>query len=71
MPINLMPDVMLAHRKMTHRNLAEPTRIAKQRLSLVKSGKVMRVGFEIRAANCKAPDCRPDELPEYLLEGKG
>lgn len=70
MPINLMSEVMPAFRKMTFRNLAAPTRIARQRLSRVKSGRMMRVGFEIRAANCKARDFRPGYVPPYLPEGK-
>lgn len=71
MPINLMRDVMLARRKMTSRNLAETIRIARQRLSFVKSGKVKAARFGNLAAICEAPDCRPGDLPEYLPEGRG
>ncbi|WP_135449863.1 helix-turn-helix domain-containing protein [Tabrizicola caldifontis] len=68
MPINVTLDVMLARRKMKSKELAERIGITEQNLSLLKSGKVKGVRFETLAAICRALDCQPGDLLEYLPE---
>lgn len=71
MPINVTLDVMLARRKMKSKDLAERIGITEQNLSLLKSGKVKGVRFETLAAICRALDCQPGDLLEYLPEDGG
>jgi putative transcriptional regulator len=67
-PITVRLDVMLARRKMRSRELARRIGITEQNLSLLKSGKVKGVRFETLAAICRALDCQPGDLLEYLPE---
>ena len=62
-------DVMLAHRKMRSRELAERIGITEQNLSLLKSGKVKGIRFDTLAAICAALDCQPGDSLEAVAEG--
>lgn len=62
-------DVMLAHRKMRSRELAERIGITEQNLSLLKSGKVKGIRFDTLAAICAALDCQPGDILEAVAEG--
>jgi putative transcriptional regulator len=64
--INL--DVMLAKRKMRSKQLAEMVGITEQNISLVKSGKVRGVRFETLNAICKALECQPGDILEYVRD---
>lgn len=64
MQIIVRLDVMLAHRKMRSRELAEIIGITEQNLSLLKSGKVKGIRFETLAAICAALNCQPGDLLE-------
>jgi len=66
MPINVRLDVMLAKRKMRSNELAEAIGITQSNLSLLKSGHVRGVRFATLEAICKALDCQPGELLEYV-----
>ncbi|MEJ6005517.1 helix-turn-helix transcriptional regulator [Paucibacter sp. AS339] len=66
MPIIVTLDVMLAKRKMRSRELAEAVGITEANLSLLKSGKVRGVRFDTLAAICKALQCQPGELFNYV-----
>lgn len=66
MPIVVKLDVMLAHRKMRSRELAERIGITEQNLSLLKSGKVRGVRFETLAAICEVLQCQPGDLLEFV-----
>ena len=61
-------DVMLAKRKMKSKDLADAIGISETNLSLLKQGRVKGVRFNTLEAICKALDCQPGELLEYVEE---
>ncbi len=65
MPIIVRLDVMLAHRKMKSKDLAEKVGITEANLSLLKSGKVKGVRFETLEKICKELNCQPGDLLEF------
>jgi putative transcriptional regulator len=65
MPIIVNLDVMLARRKMRSKELAERIGITEQNVSLLKSGKVKGVRFDILALICEVLDCQPGDILEY------
>ena len=71
MPIVVNVDVMLARRKMTSTELAEKIGLSTVNLSNLKTGKVKGVRFTTLDAICKALDCQPGDLLEYLPVGDG
>lgn len=62
--INL--DVMLAKRKMKSYELSEKIGITKANLSILKSGKAKAIRFSTLEAICKALDCQPADILEYM-----
>ena len=66
MPIIVNLDVMLAKRKMKSKELAEIIGITTANLSILKSGKAKAVRFSTLEAICKALDCQPSHLLEYV-----
>lgn len=66
MPIIVHLDVMLARRKMRSRELAEMVGITEQNISLLKSGKVRGVRFDTLERICKALQCQPGDLLEWV-----
>jgi putative transcriptional regulator len=66
MPIVVRLDVAMARRKMRSNELAEAIGITQSNLSLLKSGHVRGVRFSTLEAICKALDCQPGELLEYV-----
>ena len=71
MPIVVNVDVMLARRKMTSTERAEKIGLSTVNLSNLKTGKVKGVRFTTLDAICKALDCQPGDLLEYLPGGDG
>ena len=68
MPIVVRLDVMLAKRKVRSNELADAIGITQSNLSLLKSGHVRGVRFATLEAICKALDCQPGEILEYVPE---
>lgn len=66
MAIVVRLDMMLAKRKMRANTLAETIGITPSNLSLLRSGKVRGVRFATLEAICKALDCQPGDLLEYV-----
>jgi len=66
MPIVVRLDVALAQRKMTSRELATTIGISEQNLSVLRSGKARGVRFNTLEAICKALDCQPGDLLEFM-----
>ena len=62
--INL--DVILAKRKMSLTELAEKVGITLANLSVLKTGKAKAVRFSTLEALCRALDCQPGDLLEYV-----
>ena len=61
-------DVMLAKRKMRSKELAEIIDITTANLSILKSGKAKAVRFSTLEAICKALDCQPADILEYIKD---
>ncbi|MBR3292026.1 MAG: helix-turn-helix transcriptional regulator [Bacteroidales bacterium] len=66
MPIIINIDVMLARRKMSSGELAQRIGISAANLSILKTGKAKAVRFTTLEAICKALDCQPGDLLEYV-----
>jgi putative transcriptional regulator len=66
MPIIVNLDVMLAKRKMRSKDLAEIIGITTANLSILKSGKAKAVRFSTLEAICKALDCQPADILEFV-----
>ena len=59
-------DVMLARRKMSSGELAERVGITPANLSILKNNKAKAVRFSTLDALCRALDCQPADLLEYV-----
>ena len=68
MPIIIKIDVMLAKRKMQSQELAEKIGITQANLSILKTGKAKALKLSTLEAICKALDCQPADLLEYIPE---
>ncbi|MDH0660279.1 MULTISPECIES: helix-turn-helix transcriptional regulator [unclassified Empedobacter] len=62
--INL--DVMMAKRKMSLNELSEKVGITLSNLSILKNGKAKAIRFETLNAICKALDCKPGDIIDYM-----
>ena len=62
--INL--DVMMAKRKMGLTELAKEVDITLANLSILKNNKAKAVRLETLNAICKALDCQPGDILEYI-----
>lgn len=64
--INL--DVVLARRKMSLTELSEQVGITLANLSVLKTGKAKAVRFTTLDALCRALDCQPGDILEYVSD---
>ena len=71
MPIIVNLDVMLAKRKMSLSQLSEQVDVTIANLSILKTNKARAVRFSTLEGICKALDCQPGDLLEYVGEGDG
>ena len=63
-------DVMMAKRKMSLNELSEKVDLTLSNLSILKTGKAKAIRFSTLTALCKALDCQPGDLLEYVQETK-
>lgn len=68
MPIVVNLDVMLAKRKMSLSQLSEQVDVTLANLSILKTNKARAVRFSTLEAICRALDCQPGDILEYLPE---
>ena len=61
-------DVMMAKRKIGLGELAEKIGLTQANLSILKNNKARAVRFSTLDAICKALDCQPGDLLEYVPE---
>ncbi len=61
-------DVMLAKRKMSVTELSEKVGITMANISILKNGKAKAIRFSTLEAICKALDCQPGDILEYMGE---
>lgn len=66
MPIVVNLDLMLAKRDMKSNELAEIVGITTANLSILKTGKAKAIRFSTLEAICKAIDCQPSDILEYI-----
>lgn len=71
MPIIVNLDVMLAKRKMTLSQLSEQVDVTLANLSILKTNKAKAVRFSTLEAICKALDCQPGDILEFVEEAAG
>jgi putative transcriptional regulator len=70
MPIVVNLDVMMARRKMSLNELSEKVDLTLANLSILKTGKAKAVRFSTLEAICKALNCQPGDILEFVEEGK-
>ena len=70
MSIMVNLDVMMAKRKMSLGELAQKVDITMANLSILKNNKARAVRFSTLEAICKALDCQPGDILEFVPDGK-
>ena len=68
MPIIVNLDVVLAKRKMSLSQLSEQVGVTLANLSVLKTNKAKAVRFSTLEAICKALDCQPGDILDYIPE---
>ena len=66
MPIILRLDRVMADRKMSLNELSEKVGITIANMSVLKNGKAKGVKFSTLEAICKALDCQPGDILEFV-----
>lgn len=66
MPIVVNIDVMMAKRKMSASSLAEKIDLTPANLSILKNNKARAIRFSTLDALCKALNCQPGDILEYV-----
>ena len=66
--INIRLDYVLLDKRMKLKDLADMTGIAMNNLSVLKTNKARAIRFSTLEAICKALECTPGELIEYIPE---
>lgn len=68
MPIVVNLDVMMAKRKISSGELAEIIGITPANLSILKNNKAKAIRFSTLEKICKALNCQPKDILEYVEE---
>jgi len=68
MPIIVNLDVMMAKRKISLNELSEKVDITLSNLSILKTNKAKAIRFSTLEAICKALDCQPGDILEYVQD---
>ena len=63
-------DVMMARRKMSLGELSQKVDVTMANLSILKNNKAKAVRFSTLEAICKALDCQPGDILEYVPGGE-
>ena len=61
---------MMAKRKMSLNELSEKVELTLSNLSILKTGKAKAIRFSTLEAICKALNCQPADILEYVEEGQ-
>jgi putative transcriptional regulator len=69
--INVRLDYVLLDRRMKLKDLAEATGLAVNNLSILKTNKARAIRFSTLNSLCKALDCTPGDLIEYIPDERG
>jgi len=68
MPIVVNLDIMMARRKMSLNELSQRVDLTLANLSILKTGKAKAIRFSTLEAICKALECQPADILEYIDE---
>ena len=71
MPIVVNLDVVMARRKMSLNELAAKVDLTLANLSILKNNHAKAVRFTTLEAICKALDCQPGDILEYVPDDAG
>ena len=63
-------DVMMAKRKMSLGELSQKVDITMANLSILKNNKARAVRFSTLEAICRALDCQPGDILEFVPDGE-
>ena len=66
--INIRLDYLLLDRRMKLKDLAQATGLAVNNLSILKTNKARAIRFSTLNSLCKALNCTPGDLIEYIPE---
>ena len=69
MPIVVNLDVMMAKRKMSLGELSAKVDLTLANLSILKNNRAKAVRFSTLEALCRALDCQPGDILEYVPDG--
>lgn len=69
MAIRINLDIMMAKRKIGLTELAHEIDITMANLSILKNNKAKAVRFSTLDALCRALDCQPGDILEYVPDG--
>jgi putative transcriptional regulator len=70
MPIVVNLDVIMARRKISLNELSGRVGLTLANLSILKTGKAKAIRFSTLDAICKALDCQPADILEYVSDEK-
>ena len=70
MPIIVNLDVMMAKRKISLNDLSERVGLTVSNLSILKTGKAKAIRVSTLEAICRALDCQPSDILEYVNDEK-
>lgn len=70
MPIIVNLDVIMAKRKISLNELSERVGLTLSNLSILKTGKAKAIRFSTLEAICRALDCQPSDILEYVNDEK-
>ena len=71
MAIRINLDVMMARRKIGLTELSQEVDVTMANLSILKNNRAKAVRFSTLNAICKALDCQPGDILEYVPDGDG
>ena len=63
-------DVMMAKRKISLNEISERVGLTLSNLSILKTGKAKAIRFSTLEAICRALDCQPSDILEYVNDEK-
>tara|TARA_R110002049_G_scaffold4504_7_gene31326 strand:+ start:2726 stop:2953 length:228 start_codon:yes stop_codon:yes gene_type:complete len=66
MPIIVNMDVVMAKQKISLNELSERVGLTLSNLSILKTGKAKAIRFSTLDTICKALDCQPGDILEYI-----
>ena len=70
MPIIVNLDVKIAKRKISLNEISERVGMTLSNLSILKTGKAKAIRFSTLEAICRALDCQPSDILEYVNDEK-